>query len=82
MNKFIIVLISFLVFINHTIINAFAITKSDAQDLHPESYQLNALDPKKLAQCYQDNLGMVILNQDDQVIQLGNSGGDLLLEIF
>lgn len=50
--------------------------------IYPSSYQLNSLDPAALADFYEVNLGMTILDEADGYYRLGTTDERTLLEIF
>lgn len=50
--------------------------------IYPAAYQLNALDPKALADFYINNLGMTLLEESKGYYRLGTSDERTLLEIF
>lgn len=59
--------------------------KAQAQDeaiVYPARYQLNALDSYSLADFYESNMGMKVLDEADGYYRLGTSDERTLLEIF
>lgn len=63
-----------------------SLTRVAAQEeeaiIYPASYQLNALDSQALAEFYEENMGMTILEEEDGYYRLGTSEELTLLEIF
>lgn len=66
--------------------SSYSLTHVTAQEdeaiIYPASYQLNALDSQALAEFYEENMGMTILEEEDGYYRLGTSEELTLLEIF
>lgn len=60
---------------------AFEVFKDEAI-VYPAAYQLNALDSEALAEFYENNMGMTVLEEGDGYYRLGTSDERSLLEIF
>lgn len=82
--KFIASLLTLLVFTGPLTAFAQEDTEPFSQDaiVYPSSYQLNSLDSSKLADFYENNLGMTVLEEADGYYRLGTSDERTLLEIF
>lgn len=62
-----------------------AMAQDDASSdavIYPASYQLNSMDSLALADFYENNMGMTILEEADGYYRLGTSDERTLLEIF
>ncbi|MGO4942346.1 VOC family protein [Ruoffia tabacinasalis] len=62
-----------------------AMAQDDASSdavIYPASYQLNSMDSLALADFYENNMGMTILEEADGYYRLGTSDKRTLLEIF
>lgn len=57
--------------------------QQQATQLVPQSYQLNAMEPEKLAEFYEEMIGLTLLELEaDTYYRLGTPAGETLLEIF